>query len=86
MGAYTLTDRGTWLAFRNRQDLEILVEGDARLMNPYGVILVDPARHPHVNATDGQRLIDWLLSEEGQRAIRDFRINGEPLFVPDALP
>ncbi len=85
MGAYALTDRGTWLAFRNRQDLEILVQGDERLTNPYGVILVDPARHPHVNAVDGQRLIDWLVSEEGQGAIREFRIHGEPLFVPDAL-
>ena len=64
-----LADRGTWLSFKNRQDLKILVEGDARLFNQYGVMLVNPARHPHVKAADGQRFIDWLVSREGQAAI-----------------
>jgi tungstate transport system substrate-binding protein len=84
MGAYALSDRGTWLAFANKGDLSIVVEGDPGLMNPYGVILVNPERHPHVKAADAQRFIDWLISEEGQGAIRDFRVNGEVLFVPDA--
>ena len=86
MGAYTLVDRGTWLAFRNRGELEVLVEGDERLRNPYGVILVDPARHPHVNAEAGQAFIDWLVSAEGQAAIGSLRAHGRPLFVPDAQP
>ncbi|WP_270935016.1 substrate-binding domain-containing protein [Falsiroseomonas oryzae] len=83
-GAYLLADRGTWLAFRNRQDLRILVEGDARLFNQYGVMLVNPQRHPHVQAASGQRFIDWLLSPAGQEAIASFRINGEQLFFPNA--
>ena len=83
-GAYVLADRGTWLAFRNRGDLAILVEGDRRLFNPYGVMLVNPARHPHVKAADGQRLVDWLVSPEGQRTIADYRIEGQPLFFPNA--
>ncbi len=82
--AYVLTDRGTWLSFRNRQDLRILVEGDARLFNQYGVMLVSPQRHPHVKAADGQRFIDWILSPAGQQAIAGHRINGEPLFFPNA--
>lgn len=82
--AYVLTDRGTWLSFRNRQDLRILVEGDARLFNQYGVMLVSPQRHPHVKAADGQRFIDWILSPTGQQAIAGHRINGEPLFFPNA--
>lgn len=82
--AYILTDRGTWLSFRNRQDLRILVEGDARLFNQYGVMLVSPQRHPHVKAADGQRFIDWILSPAGQQAIAGHRINGEPLFFPNA--
>lgn len=82
--AYILTDRGTWLSFRNRQDLRILVEGDARLFNQYGVMLVTPQRHPHVKAADGQRFIDWILSPAGQQAIAGHRINGEPLFFPNA--
>ena len=84
MRAYALVDRGTWLAFKNRAELEVLVEGDARLRNPYGVILVNPARHPHVNAEAGQAFIDWLLSEEGQDAIGSLRVHGRQLFTPDA--
>jgi tungstate transport system substrate-binding protein len=83
-GAYVLADRGTWLAFRNRQDLRILAEGDARLFNQYGVMPVNPQRHPHVRAADGQRFADWLVSPAGQAAIGDFRIAGERLFFPNA--
>jgi tungstate transport system substrate-binding protein len=83
-GAYILTDRGTWLAFRNRQDQRILVEGDTRLLNQYGVMLVNPRRHPHAKAADGQRFIDWLVSPAGQAAIADYRINGGQLFFPNA--
>ena len=83
-GAYVLTDRATWLAFRNRQDLRILVQGDARLFNQYGVILVNPARHPHVRAEEGKRFIAWLLSPAGQQAIASFRIGGEQPFFPNA--
>jgi tungstate transport system substrate-binding protein len=83
-GAYVLADRGTWLAFRNRQDLRILVEGDARLFNQYGVLLVNPQRHPHVKAADAQRFIDWVVAPAGQAAIAGYRINGEQLFFPNA--
>jgi tungstate transport system substrate-binding protein len=83
-GAYVLTDRGTWLSFRNRQDLRIVVEGDARLFNQYGVMLVNPQRHPSVKAADGQRFIDWILSPAGQAAIAGYKINGEQLFFPNA--
>jgi tungstate transport system substrate-binding protein len=83
-GGYTLADRGTWLSFRNPGELAILVEGDQPLYNPYGVILVNPARHPHVKAEAGQRLIDWLISEEGQAAIAGYRVQGEMLFKPNA--
>jgi tungstate transport system substrate-binding protein len=82
--AYLLTDRGTWLSFRNRGELTVLVEGDRRLHNQYGVMLVNPARHPHVKASAGRRFIDWLLSGEGQGAIASFRIGGEQLFFPNA--
>lgn len=82
--AYVLADRGTWLSFRNRQDLKIVVEGDARLFNQYGVMLVNPQRHPHVKAADGQRFIDWILSPAGQAAIAAYKINGEQLFFPNA--
>jgi tungstate transport system substrate-binding protein len=84
MGAYVLADRGTWLGFRNRGDLGIMVEGDQRLFNQYGVMLVSPARHAHVKQADGQAFIDWLVSQEGQNAIADYRINGEQLFFPNA--
>lgn len=84
MSAYTLTDRGTWLSFRNRGTLRVLVEGDERLFNQYGVILVDPARHPHVKAAEARAFADWLVSPEGQEAISSFRIGGEQLFFPNA--
>ncbi|MCH7942243.1 MAG: substrate-binding domain-containing protein [Proteobacteria bacterium] len=84
MDAYTLVDRGTWLSFANRGDLVALVEGDPRLFNPYGVILVNPTRHPHVKATDSMLFIDWLTGSEGQAAIGAFTINGERLFTPSA--
>jgi tungstate transport system substrate-binding protein len=82
--AYVLADRGTWLAFKNRGDLAILVEGDKRLFNQYGVILVSPAKHPHVKKDLGQQFIDWLVSPEGQRAIAGYKINGQQLFYPNA--
>lgn len=84
MSAYTLSDRGTWLGFRNRGTLRILVEGDERLFNQYGVILVDPARHPHVKAAEARAFADWLVSPEGQNAIASFRIGGEQPFFPNA--
>jgi len=83
--AYVLSDRGTWLSFKNRGDLAILVEGDRRLFNQYGVMLVNPAKHPNVKAAEGQAFIDWLLSAEGQSAIADYRIGGEQLFFPDQV-
>jgi tungstate transport system substrate-binding protein len=86
MEAYTLVDRGSWLSFANRRGLRLLVEGDQRLRNPYGVILVNPERHPHVRAEAGQAFIQWILSEEAQDAIGAFRVNGEPLFHPHARP
>jgi tungstate transport system substrate-binding protein len=82
--AYVLADRGTWLAFRNRGDLAIAVEGDRRLFNQYGVILVNPAKHPTVRQQWGQQFIDWLVSAEGQRAIANYKVNGEQLFYPNA--
>jgi tungstate transport system substrate-binding protein len=84
MDAYALTDRGTWLAFDNRQNLEILVEGDPRLFNQYGIILVNPAKHPHVKAELGQTFIDWVLSDDGQESIGAFKINGQQAFFPNA--
>lgn len=84
MNAYVLADRGTWLAFKNRGDLAVLVEGDRRLFNPYGVIVVNPARHPHVKAADAQAFADWLVSPAGQERIASFRIGGEPAFFPNA--
>ncbi len=84
MDAYTLADRGTWLAFANKGGLTILAEGDKRLRNPYGAILVNPERHPHVKAAAGQRFIDWLIGGEGQRAIAAFTIGGKQAFFPAA--
>lgn len=84
--AMTLVDRATWLSFRNKRDLTVLVEGDPRMFNQYGVILVDPARHPHVKARDGQAFIDWLLAAEGQAAIAAFRVDGQQVFFPNAAP
>jgi tungstate transport system substrate-binding protein len=82
--AYVLSDRGTWLSFKNKGDLAILVEGDKRLFNQYGVMLVNPAKHPHVKKDLGQAFIDWLVSPEGQSAIAGYKINGEQLFFPNA--
>jgi tungstate transport system substrate-binding protein len=84
MNAYILADRGTWLAFKNRGDLTILVEGDRRLYNQYGVMLVNPAKHPSVKKELGQAFVDWLVSPEGQQAIAGYKINGEQLFFPNA--
>jgi tungstate transport system substrate-binding protein len=83
-GAYVLSDRGTWLSFKNRGDLTILVEGDKRLFNQYGVMLVNPAKHSAVKADAGQRFIDWLISPEGQNAIAGYKIDGKQLFYPNA--
>jgi tungstate transport system substrate-binding protein len=82
--AYVLSDRGTWLSFRNRGDLAILSEGDRRLFNQYGVMLVNPSRHPNVKAREGQAFIDWLISAEGQKAIAGYKVGGEQLFFPNA--
>jgi tungstate transport system substrate-binding protein len=82
--AYVLADRGTWLSFKNRGNLAIVVEGDGRLFNQYGVILVSPAKHAHVKQDLGQAFVDWLVSPEGQKAIADYKINGEQLFFPNA--
>ncbi|MCY7314490.1 MAG: extracellular solute-binding protein [Rubrivivax sp.] len=82
--AYTLSDRGTWLAFKNRAELQLLVAGDARLFNAYGVMVVDTARHPHVKQALAQTFADWLTGPKGQAAIASYRIGGEPLFFPSA--
>jgi tungstate transport system substrate-binding protein len=82
--AYALADRGTWLSFKNRGDLTVLVEGDSRLFNQYGVMLVNPARHPHVKVADGQKFIDWVVSAPGQAVIAGYKIGGEQLFFPNA--
>lgn len=84
MNAYALTDRGTWLSFKNRGELVISVEGDQRLFNQYGVMLVNPAKHPHVKKDMGQAFVDWVLSPEGQKAIAEYKIGGEQLFFPNA--
>jgi tungstate transport system substrate-binding protein len=86
MNAYILSDRGTWLSFKNRADLVIAVEGDRRLFNQYGVMLVNPAKHPSVKAALGQEFIDWLISRPGQDAIASYKINGQQLFFPNAAP
>jgi tungstate transport system substrate-binding protein len=83
MNAYTLTDRGTWLSFKNRRNLVIAVEGDKKLFNQYGVMLVNPEKHPHVKKAEGQAFIDWLLSPEGQKAIAGYRLHGQQLFFPN---
>jgi tungstate transport system substrate-binding protein len=84
MNAYAVTDRGTWLSFKNRGELAILVEGDQRLFNQYGVMLVNPAKHPHVKKAEGMAFIDWVTSPEGQKTIADYKIDGEQLFFPNA--
>lgn len=85
MSAYTISDRGTWLNFRNRADLAILVQGDQRLFNQYGVIVVNPARHPHVKKDLAQQFADWIVSREGQETIASYKIGGQPLFFPNAM-
>ena len=84
LGAYVLADRGTWLSFKNRADLAVLVQGDERLFNPYGVIAVNPAKHPHVKVKEAQRFIDWVTSPAGQAHIAAYKIGGEQLFFPSA--
>jgi len=84
MNAYILADRGTWLSFKNRGELGIVVEGDRKMFNPYGVILVDPAKHAHVKQAEGRAFMDWLVSAEGQAAIASYKVGGEQLFFPDA--
>jgi len=84
MNAYILADRGTWLSFKNRGELGIVVEGDRKMFNPYGVILVNPANHAHVKQTEGRAFMDWLVSAEGQAAIASYKVGGEQLFFPDA--
>jgi tungstate transport system substrate-binding protein len=86
MDAYTLSDRGTWLSFRNRDTLMVLVEGHRRLFNQYSVMLVNPAKHPNVKMADGQAFVDWLISPEGQNTIAQYKIGGQQLFFPDAQP
>jgi tungstate transport system substrate-binding protein len=83
-GAYVLADRGTWLSFKNRADLSILVEGDKRLFNQYGVMLVSAAKHPQVKTADGQKFVDWVIGSAGQAAIASYKIGGEQLFFPNA--
>ena len=83
-GAYALTDRGTWLNFKNRQDLQVLVEGDKSLFNQYGVMVVNPAKHPHVKADLAQKFVDWVVSPAGQTSISAYKIGGEQLFFPNA--
>jgi tungstate transport system substrate-binding protein len=82
--AYALTDRATWLSFKNRGDLAILVEGDPRMFNQYGIMLVSAAKHPHVKTADGQKFVDWVLSKLGQDAIASYKVGGEQLFFPNA--
>jgi tungstate transport system substrate-binding protein len=82
--AYVLADRGTWLAFKNRGDLDIVVEGDNKLFNQYGIILVNPSKHPNVKKAEGQAFIDWVVSPEGQKAIAEYQIGGKQLFFPNA--
>jgi len=84
MEGYTLSDRGTWISFKNKGDLTIMVEGDKRLFNQYGVMPVNPEKHPHVKKELGQQFVDWLVSPEGQRAIANYKINGQQLFFPNA--
>ncbi len=83
-GAYVLTDRGTWLNFKNRGDLKVLVEGDAKLLNQYGVMVVNPAKHPHVKQADAQKFVDWIISANGQATIAAYKIGGESVFFPNA--
>jgi tungstate transport system substrate-binding protein len=83
MNAYAFTDRGTWLSFKNRGDLKVLVEGDTKLFNQYGIMLVNPAKHAHVKKDLGMRFVDWITSPEGQAAIASYTVGGEQLFFPN---
>ena len=83
-GGYVLADRGTWLAFKNRADLALLVEGDTRLFNQYGVMVVNPVKHPQTKALDAQKFVDWVTSPAGQGVIASYRIGGQQLFFPNA--
>ena len=85
MDAYCLSDRASWVTFANKRNLELLFEGDPQLLNPYSVILVNPRKHPHIKAAEGQQFIDWLVSERGQQLIATYRVEGQQLFFPDAL-
>jgi tungstate transport system substrate-binding protein len=85
LGGYVLADRGTWLSFKNRADLAVLVEGDNRLFNQYGVMLVNPAKHPQTKAVEGQTFVDWVVSNAGQSVIASYKIGGEQLFFPNAV-
>jgi tungstate transport system substrate-binding protein len=85
MGGYTLTDRASWVSFGNKAGLQLLVEGDTRMHNPYSIIVVNPGRHPHVHAVEAQAFADWLISEKGQQAIAAYRVDGQQLFFPDAV-
>ncbi|CAM3573300.1 substrate-binding domain-containing protein [Polaromonas hydrogenivorans] len=84
LGAYVLADRGTWLSFKNRADLAVLVEGDRRLFNQYGVMVVNPVKHPQTKVVEAQKFVDWVISPAGQGVIASYRINGEQLFFPNA--
>jgi tungstate transport system substrate-binding protein len=84
MNGYILTDRATWLTFKNRGDLAILVEGDPKLFNQYGVMLVSPSKHPHVKKAEGQAFIDWIISSEGQQTIASYKVEGQQSFFPNA--
>jgi tungstate transport system substrate-binding protein len=83
-GAYVLADRATWLSFKNRADLAVLVEGDTRLFNPYGVLVVNPAKHPHTKVAEAQKFADWVTSSAGQAVIASYKIEGQQLFFPNA--
>ena len=85
MGGYTLTDRASWVSFGNKAGLQLLVEGDTRMHNPYSIIVVNPARHPHVHAVEAQAFADWLTAAGGQQAIAAYRVDGQQLFFPDAV-
>jgi len=84
MGAYVMTDRATWISFKNKGDHDIVVEGDEKLFNQYGIIMINPEKHPNVNADAAQKFIDWIVSEEGQKAIASFKVDGQQLFYPNA--
>jgi len=84
MGAYVMTDRATWISFKNKGDYEIVVEGDEKLFNQYGIIMINPEKHPNVNVDAAQKFIDWIVSDEGQKAIASFKVDGQQLFYPNA--